>query len=118
MEACLGIYVSQYALDALCLALCQAICTFTFDENTVLKDANTLFEIRYSKYIGIRPQTARICYLHIYIYIYIYVYVYVDQQPRSVCNTKKYNQHLHIYLTRAQFFNHTKQVQNVMSFLC
>ena len=64
-------YFSQHVLDA--------ICTFSFDERLVMNCVNTLYETRYSIYVGICPKTEQ----------------------------KKYNQHLHSYLSGAQFYNLT-----------
>ena len=43
-------YFSQHVLDA--------ICTLFFDEKLVMNCVNTLYEIRYSNYVGICPKTA------------------------------------------------------------
>ena len=36
----------------------DAICTFSFDERLVMNCVNTLYEARYSNYVGICPKTA------------------------------------------------------------
>ena len=63
---------------------------------------NTLYETRYSNYVGICPKTApskgySIC-----------KYINWTGIPGSICIKNKYNQHLHSYLSGAQFYNLTR----------
>ena len=88
---------TYYSQDVL-----AAICTFTFNENTVKMFINTLYEERDSIYIGICPKTApsngyAIC-----------KYINWTGIPGSVCDKKKYNQHFHIYMNKAHFYNLTR----------
>ena len=69
-------YFSQYVLDA--------ICTFSFDERLVMNCVNTLYEARYSNYVGICPKTApnkgySIC-----------KYINWTGTPGSICIKNKY----------------------------
>ena len=67
-----------------------------------MKCVNTLYETRYSNYVGICPKTApskgySIC-----------TYINWTGIPGSICIKNKYNQHLHSYLSGAQFYNLTR----------
>ena len=84
-------YFSQLVLDA--------ICTFSFEERLVMKCVNTLYETRYSNYIGICPKKTpskgySIC-----------KYINWTGITGSVCIRNKYNPHLHSYLSGAQLYN-------------
>ena len=83
-------HFSQHVLDS--------ICTFSFDKRLVMKFVNTLYETRYSKYVAICPKRApskgySIC-----------KYINWTGIPGSICIKHKYNQHLHSYLSGAQFY--------------
>ena len=87
-------YFSQHVLDA--------ICTFSFDERLVMNCVNTLYETRYSNFVGICPKSApskgySIC-----------KYINWTGIPGSICIKNKYKQHLHSYLSGAQFYNLTR----------
>ena len=84
---------SQHVLDA--------ICTFSFDERLVMNCVNTLYETRYSNFVGICPKSKGKGYS-------ICKYINWTDIPGSICIKNKYKQHLHSYLSGAQFYNLTR----------
>ena len=84
-------YLPKHVLDA--------ICTFSFDERLVMKYVNTLYETRYSNYLLAFVQKQHL--------VKVILFANISIGP-AICIKNNYNQHLHIHLSGAQFYNLTR----------